>query len=248
MRPGERIQNIRLHCAERGLDDRHIRPLAADEGQGLFELLGGGAVDLIDQRHIARGELLDARARGGIQLGEAHRVHQADRALVFDMREAVGLGKQLAHARRIGQPARLDQNDLRVDVRGLAQHILKLVQTAGAEHRAAGNLVQIGAERREEDAVDALLSKFVDDQLDLAPREQTDEIFQEGRLARTEKAGDQIQPAHRFQPLQASIASRIDASSSALVGMIERYFSSPLMYMDGRFGTPILTQRATFSL
>ena len=74
--------------------------------------------------------------------------------------------------------------------------LLKLIQAAGAEHRAARYLVQIRPKIREEDAVDALLSEFIDDELDLLSCEQADEVLEERSLARAEETGNQIQLAH----------------------------------------------------
>ncbi len=161
-----------------------------------FQLLRAGAVDFIDYRHVACCQLLNTGARRRVQLGEAHRVNQAYTALVFDVREASGLMEQFTYAGRVGQPGGFDQNHIGADIGGFPERFLKLVNPAGTEHRAAGNLLQERVQLRQQHAVNALLAKFIDNQLDFLPGKQPDEVFQKGGFARAEKTRGQIQLAH----------------------------------------------------
>ena len=231
-----------------------IGALPHDELTRCGDLLGSRLVHLVDEGDIARRQLPDRVLRLRVHLGEANRVNQANGALVRDPRKAVRLGEQLAHARGVRKPRRLDEHDIAVFLDETLQRALELVDAARAEHRAARNLVKFRAELGKEGAIDALPAEVVDDELHLLPREQADEVLEEGRFACPQKTRYQIQlrhlacsPALFYAPI-FSRASSIAALSSSLEGMIDFHLSSPFRYIDGRLGTPILTQRATLSL
>lgn len=153
------------------------------------------------------------------------------------------MGKEPPHACGVGQSGGLYQNGF-VNT-ALGKGLFKLVQAAGTEHAAAGNLFQHRGQLFQEASVHPRFSKLVDNQPDFLPGEKRKESAQESGFSCAEKSGDEIQAAHAWYLARAS---RMAASSSDLEGMMERYFSSPSIYKEGRLGTPIFTNRATFSL
>ena len=134
----------KMVCSRRLLEHRHVGPLPADQRKRFVKLRFAGPIGLIHHCHVAGGQLLHAGARRCIELREAHRVHQTDGAAVLNMGKAAGLREQFPHAGRVGKAGGLHQNHIRVNVRRFPQHLFKLIEPTGAEHRAAGDLMEIG--------------------------------------------------------------------------------------------------------
>ena len=128
-----------------------------------------------------------------VHIGHSHKAVQADRQGLAHTLNGAGHITQLANAGRLNQDA--------VRMIGLHDLFQCLAEVAhqGAADAAGVQLVDLNASLTHKAAVNADLAEFVFDQHDLFALERfLDELFDQGRFACTQKAGENINFSYLF--------------------------------------------------
>ena len=128
-----------------------------------------------------------------VHIGHSHKAVQADRQGLAHTLNSAG------HITQLANTGRLDQDAVRVI--GLHDLFQCLAEVAhqGAADAAGVQLVNLNASLTHKAAVNADLAEFVFDQHDLFALERfLDELFDQGRFACTQKAGENINFSYLF--------------------------------------------------
>ena len=128
-----------------------------------------------------------------VHIGHGHKAVQADRQGLAHTLNSAGHITQLANA------GRLDQDAVRmISLHDLFQCLAEVAHQ-GAADTAGVQLVDLNASLTHKAAVNADLAEFVFDQHDLFALERfLDELFDQGRFACTQKAGENINFSYLF--------------------------------------------------
>ena len=128
-----------------------------------------------------------------VHIGHSHKAVQADRQGLAHTLNSAGHITQLANA------GRLDQDAVRmISLHDLFQCLAEVAHQ-GAADAAGVQLVDLNASLTHKAAVNADLAEFVFDQHDLFTLERfLDELFDQGRFACTQKAGENINFSYLF--------------------------------------------------
>ena len=128
-----------------------------------------------------------------VHIGHSHKAVQADRQGLAHTLNSAGHITQLANA------GRLDQDAVRmISLHDLFQCLAEVAHQ-GAADAAGVQLVDLNASLTHKAAVNADLAEFVFDQHDLfALKRFLDELFDQGRFACTQKAGENINFSYLF--------------------------------------------------
>ena len=128
-----------------------------------------------------------------VHIGHSHKAVQADRQGLAHTLNSAGHITQLANA------GRLDQDAVRmISLHDLFQRLTEVAHQ-GAADAAGVQLVDLNASLTHKAAVNADLAEFVFDQHNLFTLERfLDELFDQGRFACTQKAGENINFSYLF--------------------------------------------------
>ena len=128
-----------------------------------------------------------------VHIGHSHKAVQADRQGLAHTLNSAGHITQLANA------GRLDQDAVRmISLHDLFQRLAEVAHQ-GAADAAGVQLVDLNASLTHKAAVNADLAEFVFDQHNLFALERfLDELFNQGRFACTQKAGENINFSYLF--------------------------------------------------
>ena len=220
----------------RGGDDGGGGVFLPQQGHGGGHLVGVGAAGAAEQDAAGVGDLVVVELTEVLHIqldlvdvGHRHKAGQLDVQMLGHRLDGAGHVGQLADARR------LDQDAVGVVLlHHLAQRLAEVAHQ-GAADAPGVQLVDLDARLFQKAAVDADLAELVLDQHHLLPLEGlTDQLLDQGRLARAQKAGKNVDLGCHIN--NASFSSHsicVTTGALAPANFIHLYYNKPVNARNG---------------